>query len=102
MYRIVKTKYNISRTEKMLNDLERQGLKAICSIERGKFIVLHKEEPSAWVKEEPPKEEPKVKPVKEEPKIETPVIETPKEEPIIEVKKEPPKEKLNITIPLEV
>ncbi len=77
MYRIVKTKYNISRTEKMLNDLERQGLKAICSIERGKFIILHKEEPIIELREEPKevkKEPPKVEPGKEEPKIETPSV----------------------------
>ena len=80
MYKIVKTKHNVSRTEKMLNDLEKQGLRVICSIERGKFLVLHKEDPK-----EPPKEEPK----KEEVKIEQPTI-------------EPPKEKLNITIPLEI
>ncbi len=79
MYRIVKTKYNITRTEKMLNGLERQGLRLICSIERGKFMVLHEEEQIKETKEDPiKKEEPKVEPVKEEPKIETSNPELPK------------------------
>ncbi len=80
MYKIVRNKHNVKKTEENLAKLEKEGLRVICSVEKGKFLVLHKEE-----SEEPQKEEPK----KEEVKIEQTII-------------EPPKEKLNITIPLEI
>lgn len=55
MYKIAKGKFSVSRTEKMLNDFEKEGYN-LDGILVGKFLIFHKPSPE-------PNYEPNPKPV---------------------------------------